>query len=326
MLDRILVPLDGSPLAERVVPHAVTLSQIFGSSVVLLSVREREPQAGRDVDSREWRMARAEVRGYLERVAGAFREAGIPVEVRLLEGCASGRILDMAREEDIDLIVLSSHGCGGVTDFPLSGTAAKVVAAADRSVLVIRPGEGPTAEPGKDLYRRILAPVDCTAPSDFGAMLAASMARPMEAELILATVVPHSRPLGDPAKWSEQVQLTRRLTALNRETAEKHLATLCVRLDGSLPDIRTRILDAEHVGPALDHLAEEEDVSLLVLTAHGRPLDDGWPYGAVAAGLLQYGTRPVLVFKEREGASRDRRERATRWRVRAEVRRIGRGQ
>ena len=302
MMETILLPLDRSTLAECTVDHALRVAKAFGARVILLSVIETD-QRQNEVDSAEWRMARAEVQGYLNRIARAFQEAAVSVETRVLEGRAAERILDLAREADVDLILLSSHGRGGVTDFPLSGTAAKILACATVSLMIVRPGQL-AAEPerpqpaGKGLYGTILVPFDCTKRSEWSARLAASLARSEGGELLLVTVVAAPEVLGDPPEGSEAARLAQRLASLNRECAEAQLSALQKNLAGEGLSIRWRVVQDTDVTRALAAVAVEERVSLVVLSAHGSCGDPGRPHGIIAACLLEHLTRPVIVFQD----------------------------
>jgi nucleotide-binding universal stress UspA family protein len=248
-------------------------------------------------------MVRAEVQGYLNRVAEVFQRAAVDVETRLLEGRAAERIVDLAREVEADLVVLSSHGRGGVSDFPLSGTASKLLARAATSVMIVRPrelaGDRPErlAEPVPG-YGRILVPFDCTKRSEWSARLAAQIARSEGGELLLATVVPVAEVLGDGAGSAEAARLAQRLATLNQDCAETRLAELEAGLACEGLGIRRRVLRQTDVLGALEGLATEEDVSLVVLSAHGSHGDRRWPYGAIATGLIEHLTVPVIVFQD----------------------------
>ena len=90
MFDSMLVPLDGSRLAECVLPHVVALARVFEARVTLVRVLEEGSQAGKKpVDPLEWHISKAEAEAYLADVAGRLRDAGLHPEMRLLEGSPS---------------------------------------------------------------------------------------------------------------------------------------------------------------------------------------------------------------------------------------------
>jgi nucleotide-binding universal stress UspA family protein len=296
MFERILVPLDGSPLAECTLPHAVHLGNAFGSVLHLLTVTEAPPPLADEVDSAEWRMARAEVQGYLNRLAEELGDQGVRASPHVLEGDAPTRALDLAREIRADIVPLSRHARGGVTDFPMSGTAFKIVSGACTSVLLVRAaGFGGQ---GDETYRRVLAPVDCSKRSDWSAHVAGVIARSAGAELVLAAVVPVPELLGEASEWEDQTRLARQLVERNRETAARHLDTLRQNLQSDDLTVRCRTLEAAEVGRALQRIETEESPSLIVVSAHGRSGDVGWSYGSVTKRLLDHAVGPLMVLQD----------------------------
>jgi nucleotide-binding universal stress UspA family protein len=140
MFNRILVPLDGSPLAERAIPHASHFARIFGGNLVLLQVLD--PSSYREnagaVDPLNWQIRKTEADLYLKGVAGRLREQGIQAEPILREGRAAENIVDYAQNENIDLLVLTTHGASGLTRWNISSVLSKVVDKVYLPVLVIR--------------------------------------------------------------------------------------------------------------------------------------------------------------------------------------------
>ena len=101
---RLLVALDGSATAEQVLPHVHEIASKFGSAVTLLSAPEGS-QADDFVDK---------VRSYLDRIAELLRGKGVDAKTLVVETAPVQAILSVCQEEDIDLIMLVSHGVGGV--------------------------------------------------------------------------------------------------------------------------------------------------------------------------------------------------------------------
>ena len=315
-IERLLVLLDGSALAECTLPHAVKVARALGASVCLLHVRESDhDQGARD---RSGPAGHSEAQGYLSRLVPLFNEFGIPVETRIREGRPAEQALEVAAAEKAHLLVLSTHGHTGMTEFPMSGTAAKVLAGANVSLLVVRSQECPGGT-SDEPYERILAAVDLTEHSDQSARAAGKIAKAEECELVLATVVPLPEVLqvgpGELERRSETPARTvprrrddfaTKLAAMNRESADRHLAALKGELEAGGVRVRRVVAESKDVAMALEELAAKEDASLVVLGAHGRSEDPTRPQGAVAARLLERVTRPVLVLlhqREKEGSA-----------------------
>jgi nucleotide-binding universal stress UspA family protein len=144
MYRRILVPLDGSKLAEQALPHAIAQARGFGASLVMLRVAETLPHSpgvsAADLDrikkqTIEW------AQDYLERVTAQVRDQGIQVESAIVEGRPNAEIIRFAESNSIDLIVLSSRGRSGFSRWLVGSVADRVVRGARVPVLLVRAKE-----------------------------------------------------------------------------------------------------------------------------------------------------------------------------------------
>lgn len=304
MIRRILVPLDGSELAESVYPFVRALERAFTPSVLLLRVVDRGSETRIGLGSVDWRLERAEAEAYLELQARKLREAGVEeVEWRIETGDGAAEIVAVARERHVDLIVLSTHGEGGVTTFPISGTAQKVVLSAPSSLLLARPAEvareGRGEESEREGIERIVVAVDGSSRGDWALCLAASLARTAGSELILLTVIPPPESLPGTRRRTEALEdAVQTLGRANRATAESHFRRMTRELAASDLEIRTRNATGESVARTVDRVCAEEGASLLVLAAHGDAEGNEWAFGSVTNALIFHGTTPLLVFQD----------------------------
>jgi nucleotide-binding universal stress UspA family protein len=141
MYQRILVPLDGSELAEQALPHAAIHAGQFGAAIVLLRVLGPLPEpsmAGRGlVRSAEAASAQlAQI--YLEGVAAGLREQGLPVQTETVEGKPYLEIIRFAEEKGIDLIVMSTRGHSGLSRWLLGSVTDRVVRGATVPLLLVQ--------------------------------------------------------------------------------------------------------------------------------------------------------------------------------------------
>jgi nucleotide-binding universal stress UspA family protein len=144
MYSRILVPLDGSSLAERALPHAGGISRMTGAQVILLQVVRAPlgdaPEAGQTEEDRAIREAAVEALSYLGKIAGTLGEEGCTkVRTEVLEGAAAEGILGFAHGEDVDLIIMSTHGRTGISKLLMGSVAEKVMLTTKRPVMLIKP-------------------------------------------------------------------------------------------------------------------------------------------------------------------------------------------
>jgi nucleotide-binding universal stress UspA family protein len=143
---RILVPLDGSPAAEAILPHASALGKLTGGTLLLVHVVEPWFRIGdavlvpaTNVDEEETAQRRASAQVYLERIAASLRTDGVTVGVAVVEGEAVHAIQDTATAQKADLIALATHGRTGWQRLAMGSIADKVVRASNLPVLVFRP-------------------------------------------------------------------------------------------------------------------------------------------------------------------------------------------
>lgn len=140
MFNRILVPLDGSPLAERAIMHAEYFARVFGGQVVFLQVLDPAPfhENTHAIEPLNWQIRKAEADLYLRGVAERLREHGIATDHALREGRTAENIVDFAHTENIDLVVLSTHGAGGLTRWNMSSVVNKVLNKVYLPLLIVR--------------------------------------------------------------------------------------------------------------------------------------------------------------------------------------------
>ena len=143
-LDRILVPLDGSALSERALPIAVTLAQKFESEVILLRVLEMAgPTLANHYPENLWlveamQYAYREAQSYLDAKEAELVSQGLHVRTLVREQAAAEEILLVATDEQVDLIVISSHGQGGPAPWTSGSVADKVMQHSRCPVLLVR--------------------------------------------------------------------------------------------------------------------------------------------------------------------------------------------
>ena len=297
MFSHILVPLDGSPLAECVLPHTVAIAQAFGARSTLVRVLERSTTTGRlkSVDPLEWQFYKAEVKAYLDGVTVRLHEAGLQAERALLEGQAAERVVQFARSHDVKLIVLSSHGRSGLSGWNVSGVVQKIILRAYIPTMIVRAYRPVTSELTGFRYHRLLVPLDCSQRAECVLPLAASLARFHGSQLILAHVVRKPEMPRRAPPTQEDIELVNKITERNRLEAASYLEQLQSRL--SL-DVQTRLLVSNNPAATLHELVDTEDVDLVLLNAHGYSGGTQWPYGSLTVSFIAYGTTPLLIMQD----------------------------
>ena len=144
MYKKILVPLDGSTRAEAIIPHVEDLASCYDATVVLLQIVEpiiaytspydAYPELSMDHSERR----AEEVNEYLSRWADKLGEKAIKTVVRSEHGPVVKTIIDVASEEEVDLLAMASHGRSGLSRVFYGSVSAGVLQRVDRPLLLVR--------------------------------------------------------------------------------------------------------------------------------------------------------------------------------------------
>ena len=142
-ISRIIVPLDGSELAETVLPYAATLSRKMDMSMTLLQVLPPDDfytdgYTVIEVPNGNKGETEAEARRYLVSIARQMREEGLEADARIVKGKPSSEIAELARGADHNMLALASHGRSGISRLLLGSVAEAVVRESGDPVLIVR--------------------------------------------------------------------------------------------------------------------------------------------------------------------------------------------
>jgi len=336
MFNRILVPLDGSTFAERVIPHAEHFARIFGSNIILLQVLDPTTfsEGPNPVDPLDWQIRKTEAEIYLNGVATRIQnklvdstaksvdngEVNQRVDYAIREGKPAENIINYAHAENIDLVVMSTHGAGGLSRWNISSVTQKVINLIYLPLLLIRAYTQPGAEEPESHYRRILLPIDSSRRAESTLSVGIELARggvPTEptsgfkqrarrskesseptnkTKLILTAVIkPPEFPIPKPYPV-EIEKLIKQVMAVSRLAVSNYLNEMKERLP---VECETCVLENISVATAIhDKASREDDIDLVVLCAHGFTGQFTWPYGSVARNYIDHGTKPVLVIQD----------------------------
>jgi nucleotide-binding universal stress UspA family protein len=294
---RVLVCLDHSPFSEACLPHAVFISKTFGSAMTLLHVMQPayERPGPRTTDALGWEISRQEANAYLERFVRELTEAsGQRVDTRLEQGHPAERIMALARELHADLIVLGSHGEGGVTSWNLGSTVQQILSVARVSVLIAR---STCAVPSVVSPKRILVPLDGALRTESVLPTVARIADAHGAEVLLVHVVPEPQPTAV-LHATDDLELAHELATRLESRAAHYLENLRDQLAREIKSVRTLVIRHADERQSLLELAQKEQTDLIILSAHGSTCNPARPFGSVTAHLLTHCTVPLLVLQD----------------------------
>ena len=141
MYKRILIPMDGSPLAEQALPHAIAIAERFQSELVLFRVLiplSRPPTKADAAIQRANDTVAVYAREYLERVAADVQERGFTAQIITIVGRPHWEIINYAETNQVDLIVMCTRGQSGLSRWLMGSISDRVVRGANVPVLMVR--------------------------------------------------------------------------------------------------------------------------------------------------------------------------------------------
>ena len=274
MFDRILVPLDGSEMAEAVLTQVRRLLFRKDAEVLLVQAIGLPPAVESDL-STILAILQARALEYLNGVGRRLSEQGARVRTFVRQGAPAETILEVAEKEEASLIAMSTHGRSGIARWVLGSVAEKVIRASPIPVLAVRSYEGAAPVGAKELsLKKILVAIDAADLSFEAIPPAIELARLFDARVLLVNVCE------GPECAVPVPQMTHAFVRFRE-------AGLTVEPVMRVGDPASGILDA----------CTEHGADLVALSTHGRSGVTRWVLGSVAEKVLRSATVPLLVVR-----------------------------
>lgn len=280
MFRKILVPLDGSELAERAVLPAIELAKTTGAQLIFARVAIGKATLAEQMAGLSWLTApehlvesRLEGQSYLEMLATSRPFGDLPVRIKVLEGHdVAATLLDFAEHEGVDFILISSHGRTGLQRWLLGSIAQRIVNHATCPVMILR----------REIYavENILLTLDGSGAAEVAIEYGKLLARCFSANLLLYHVD----------------------TQPNVELPEGDLPTPQQYLSQMAESIRAEGISADfHIAQGLAALAiinhsESNHYDLIVMATHGYTGEKRWALGSVTQKVLYSSHSNLLII------------------------------
>jgi len=323
MLKRILVPLDSSLLAESALGVAARIAHASVGTIVLLRVigvpttytpyiygsdMAQSPQLAQDLIDMEQENAEK----YLAEIARLDMLAGIQVETTIIPGSAGMSILDTAKEEKVDLIVMSSHGESGFKRLALGSVAQHVSRHSPVPVLVLQadgsPPSGISTDP-KHPSRSITALVAldgselAEASLEPAAYVVAALATPARGTLLLSTVAnKQAEKLKHGTEEFMRDEAKKYLIGIGERLQKSDIGKLNLIIEWSIEeskDVAKALIEAAESGKVLESSHEFSGCDLIAIATHGRGGLKRLMAGSVTEHVLGSTNLPMLIVRPR---------------------------
>jgi len=286
-IKKILVPLNGSELAEKALPYAKSIARLKKSMLVLFAVSLTIFVERRD------RLFSS----YLEVNAKELNKEGIKATIATSYGNVAKEIVKYANDNKIDMIVMATHGYSGAKKWMFGSITQKVLYGTEIPVLLVKAKGTQVSEE----FKRILVPIDGSPFSEATLPYVEELTRRTDKEVILLhicepPVVPSygTQPINPSWKkyrdemWSETEKLS-----------TNYLDKMMAAMKAKRVKIKPRVIKAQtgEVAKTIMKISKEEKIDLLVMAAQGRAGVTRWVYGSVANKIVEESSLPVLLVR-----------------------------
>jgi nucleotide-binding universal stress UspA family protein len=291
----MLVPLDGSRLSEVVFPYAKDLAGRLGLYVILLHVHsskesETIPMHQAYIEYKA-QIIKRQLRDWQKKIGGGLKGRKLEVRGELAMGYPPEEIMRYAEHNNIDLILMATHGRSGVRRWVLGSVADKVLCVSSIPVWLIRAGTVESVTYDKWPQRTLLVPLD-------GSVLAEK-------------VLPHVEVLAkQPGAPPVDVVLLRvaetpttsghyfRNIPESREDIEQYLAKIAARLKNSNLRVQSKVSSGDPAEQIVSY-GRANPFSITIMSTHGHSGMSRWFYGSVATKVLEHASNPIFLVRPR---------------------------
>jgi nucleotide-binding universal stress UspA family protein len=281
----------------------VSLARGFGAKITILHVLEKTPlDPCAPMDCFEWEMQKNEARRYLNAIKADIGNDSLLVATELMEGRPAEQINFWINTHDVDLTVLSSHGSNGKSQWSLASTTQKLIADTPSAILLIPVKSVSKIKEDNQhsmaLFRRILVPLDGSSWAESALPFAINIANHQHCEMVLAHVIPESgltqiEPLG-----SEGLALEQKIIDYNNKVASHYLNKIESRLKSTTNiSVNTSLICNHGVSHELIKIIENQEVDIVVMSAHGNSNHKEQFCGRVALDFLAHCPIPVMLLR-----------------------------
>lgn len=292
MFQKVLVPLDGSKLAEGILPFVSQLARGLSSSLVLLSVIDLEatdiPKRQREGLEKD-RLER-EVKRPLQEVADRLGAEGITAESVVSFGRPAEQILQIAQREECDLIAMSTHGRTALGRGILGSVTDRVIHSSPVPTLAIASNRAREYQREDTTLSKIIVPLDGSGLSESVLPYVKELARSLSLEIMLVRVIDTGGPYAGLLDDARFVGVDEEIEA----EVKGYLKEVCEGLLSDGLKAQWQVLTGTPATAIVD-IAKETPQDMVALTTHGNSGLTRWFLGSVADKLVRASGDPVLV-------------------------------
>ena len=297
MLERILLPLDGSDLAETAIPYVRDLAGQLEAEVYLLHACPPEHKT----DIRMHQLYLNNIAENLrQRIKENWQPSGEPkIQVEVILDEPVNAIFDYVKQKAISMVALTSHGTSGLRAWAMGSVADKVVRGVGIPTLLIRIKEGRIVPEKKGLIQKILLPLDASDASGVAIPYAVQLGQKLKASVALFSMGQsiyaqniRSIDAGFGVNW-DSIDASN-----NKKYTDEYLQGIANEIKKAGVDvIQTSVVRMDAAYEILE-MEKKIQPDLVMMATRGRSNIARWTLGSVAEKVLREGDRPILMVRE----------------------------
>ena len=302
MYEKILIPLDGSALAEVALPYAEELAGRLDSEVTLVYVSELTKDPYQHIHQFYLdKMVETTNQG-AERYPKKSERRATSVKSVILVGNPAEEIVDYADKADIGLIVMATHGQSGIKRWFLGSVADKVVRATKRPVALIRAKGARSDVREKGILRKTLVPLDGSTEGEAVIHYVKELASRLNVNVILLQVTAMGYQTANVQGYYDYVSLSEQQMESAKTYARGYLNKVgdLLRQKGITVDIEVRTtvdIKSFNTAEEIINFADKIHADMVAMSTHGRSGIGRWVFGNVAERVLHEGTTPLFLVR-----------------------------
>ncbi|UCB43663.1 MAG: universal stress protein [Dehalococcoidales bacterium] len=297
----ILVPLDGSELAEVVLPYAEELAVKLGTGIKLLrvvtlnmyNVYTESIEVAYSLEQTVASESSASL--YLEKVRDRLKEKGIAVTLDLKRSTAAEGIIDCAAEDEISLVVMATHGHSGVTRWVLGSVANRVIKVIEKPIMLVRAKERHRTAPEQGILKRIVVPLDGSRESEAVIPHVAWLASGLGAEVVLFQVLAGSYHTITTKGYEYTIDREQQIASAEIP-AEDYLERIGKQLNENGMTLGLEVKPGNAAEEIID-FANGIGADMIAMSINKRSSVGHWVFGSVGEKVLHRGNKPLLLVK-----------------------------
>ena len=296
MYTRMLIPLDGSTMAEQILPYARFLAKGLAIPVDLLEVVDAEalklladPKKGRYIDIILAEKARS-CQSYLNAIARSFDGSQVQCFVR--NGKAEEIIIEKAGGEANTLIVMATHGRSGIQRWLLGSVAEKVLNGANNHLLLVRASE-PGKTDGEAALQTVVVALDGSPLAEQVLPLVVDLAKKVKLKVVFIRAYALPSTIASEEYGSRQTDLIDHLEWEARDYLEKQIREVKGK---GLVDVEA-VVKFGYGAQEIIALGRDTPDNFIAMCTHGRSGIGRWVLGSVTQRVVQHSGDPVLIIR-----------------------------